>query len=258
MYPDLLGQIDRSNRDWLTAWGCVVEQTAQAAVCVNPDYDHYNGIFAIQCLGREVAALIQNLAQRIEEESDHKAAVWLDEYCNPRNLPEILPGLGFEITSTSYIMHARPEEVKANPNPGLDTVRVENGNGLTTWAKIYCQAFDRMDRLDHEMRRWSQAFSKQLMESGEIQFFLGSNGVDAVATGQLITTEGVGGIYSIGTLPDFRQRGLGSAMTAELAKAAEALGLPHLYLIAQNGVTRKFYEGLGFKEVLQTQIWEQT
>ena len=115
MYPDLLEQIDRSNRDWLTAWGCVVEQTAQAAVCVNPRFGHYNGIFVIQCLGREVAALIQNLAQRIEEESGHKAAVWLDEYCNPRNLPEERPPRGSREKKLGTITTAARSAGKTQP-----------------------------------------------------------------------------------------------------------------------------------------------
>jgi ribosomal protein S18 acetylase RimI-like enzyme len=154
-------------------------------------------------------------------------------------------------------MNARSAEVKADLNQSLTTDLVRNEDELITWAEIYCQAFGRMDRWNQERCRWSLALQGQLVRDKKLWFFLGRNGQEPVVTGQLVTTQMIGGIYSIGTPQDFRGQGFGSTMTVDIAKAAVILGLQDLYLIAQNEPNKRFYERLGFKEVLQTQTWQQ-
>ncbi len=256
MYPPLLQKIDDNNRDWLESWGCVIEQSIQAAVCVNPNFGHFNAIFAIHCLEEKAAAIIRDLAQMIKQTSGHNAAIWYDKYCTPANLPEILTEFGFTLVSTSYVMHARPEEVMAKINQNLTTGLVTNEEELSTWIEMYCQAFGRMSELDYERRRWLLAFRSPLVRHEKLWFFLGSDGPDLVITGQLITTRKIGGIYCIGTHPDLRRQGYGSTMTVDIAKSAGILGLKDLYLIAQDEDNKRFYERMGFKEVLQNRIYE--
>lgn len=74
-----------------------------------------------------------------------------------------------------------------------------------------------------------------------------------VATGQLLCTFGMGGIYWVGTRPEASRRGLGGAVTALLARAAFEAGLPRVGLHA-TPMGQPVYARLGF-EIDGGHVW---
>ncbi|OGY22107.1 MAG: hypothetical protein A2126_00480 [Candidatus Woykebacteria bacterium GWB1_45_5] len=257
MYPDLLDRIDKNNRDWLKSWGCLVIQLPQAAICLNPDFAHYNGIFAIDCPKREAAPLMQELVEKIKTESGQRPTVWLDRYCKPASLPQILSELGFHLASISYTMYAEPTDVKGRPVADLSSFsirEVENPLELRRWIGVYCQAFGVANQTK-ETRRWGLAFRKQ-----QLSFFAGvlKETDQPVVTGQLETTHQIGGLYSIGTNPTYRHQGFAFTMTAYLAIAASRFDLKDIYLIAESEDNERFFDRFGFREILQVQNWQQS
>ena len=263
IYPTaLLENIDLNNLAWLRSWGCTVVQLAQATIAINPRYPSYNGIFAIDCLDeKEAAGLISHLSEKMRKESGQSPSVWLDKYCQPEGLPQVLEGLGFRYASASYTLHIEPKLVRKNPAPTLLPIKqVKKPEDLEAWIDVYSQAFDRQNEREYECARWREAAHKQ----DRLCFYIGRyNSVhgmsdEPAAVGQLITNHDIGGVYSIGTKPEFRRRGFASAMISRIAREAVGFRLADIYLIVRNEPNKRFFENLGFSEVLQTQTWNRS
>jgi len=262
MYPELLERINANNCDWLRSWGCFVtylphkSSNPQIGICLNPQYSHFNGVFSINCPENEAAALIKAQTERIERESGHKAAVWLDPYCRPKNLPVILSSLGFRKTATSFVLYTKATKVKGWMRTNLRKLSirwVENALELGSWIDTYCLAGN--GDLHNDTERWNLAFRKQ-----ELKFALGVlNKTNVpVVTGQLVTSNVVRGLYSIRTDPAYRHLGFGQAMTVYLSIVAQKERIDDVYLIAETESNKRFFEQWGFREILRNGIYEQS
>ncbi|MDP2720523.1 MAG: GNAT family N-acetyltransferase [bacterium] len=236
----------------------------KALVITNEDYPDFNAVFAIKCESRrESRSLIEDLAKRIAF-SGKRPSVWLDDFCRPTDLPEILTKLGFRQVSTFSILAAKPLEIKPKIRANMTIWQVTDGwRELRAWINIYGLAFGQVD-LSYDLIRWKQAFNKQLEENPPLQFYLGFKPLEEqveffpgipVTVGQMIVSHGTGGIYSIGTIPEQRGRGFASEMISNLAIMARLAGLEFTYLTTQNSENSRFFERLGFTEAVRTEIW---
>ena len=72
-----------------------------------------------------------------------------------------------------------------------------------------------------------------------------------VATGTLLSLDGVAYVDDVATLPAFRGRGFASAVVARVVREASAAGAEEVYLLADPDAARviAMYERLGFREV---------
>ncbi|HWI64041.1 MAG TPA: GNAT family N-acetyltransferase, partial [Symbiobacteriaceae bacterium] len=68
--------------------------------------------------------------------------------------------------------------------------------------------------------------------------------------GMLFCHGGMGGIYNMCTLPEFRGRGIATAIMAAILRDAVALGCTHVGL-TPTSMGRPLYERLGFREIYQ-------
>ncbi len=73
---------------------------------------------------------------------------------------------------------------------------------------------------------------------------------DVIGTGRLTMLDGWGGVYCMGTHPDFRRQGVAAAILQELKKAASAAGAGRLWLMvtAANVGAQELYAAAGFAE----------
>jgi ribosomal protein S18 acetylase RimI-like enzyme len=74
-------------------------------------------------------------------------------------------------------------------------------------------------------------------------------GVGPVSVGGYQHAMGVAEIVGVGTLPAFRRRGLGAAVTARLAELAVERGLTTVFLSAADDAAARVYEGVGFRRI---------
>ncbi len=77
-----------------------------------------------------------------------------------------------------------------------------------------------------------------------------------LAAGSCQSAHGVAEITGVGTLPSARRRGLGAAVTAELAAMAIAGGAHTVFLSAAGGAVARVYAGLGFRRIGTAMIAE--
>jgi predicted GNAT family acetyltransferase len=72
---------------------------------------------------------------------------------------------------------------------------------------------------------------------------------EIVAAGGHKPVDGISEIVGVATLPAFRRRGLGAAITAELARDARARGADTVFLSAGSDAVARMYGRLGFVRV---------
>ena len=246
--------------DWLRARGCIVfnQPAAKIAVVTDGSDPGFNALFAINCEDcSEVRSLIEDRTRRIAA-LGQQPAIWLDAFCRPANLGEILIEMGFTPTSTSYILWANPGDIRVRADSDLEMSQVVGGLGLLSWVETYCDAFGEENK-PYEVGRWRIARDRHgSTRSSDLQFLLATLDNNPVTTAQLITTHGVGGIYSVGTHPNYRGRGFASALITRVAMMAVGRGLPVVYLTTTKMENKEFFQNLGFGGVLPIQIWQQT
>jgi ribosomal protein S18 acetylase RimI-like enzyme len=77
-----------------------------------------------------------------------------------------------------------------------------------------------------------------------------------LAAGSCQSVGGVAEITGVGTLPSARRRGLGAAVTAELAALAAGGGAHTVFLSASDDAVARVYAGLGFRRIGTAMIAE--
>jgi ribosomal protein S18 acetylase RimI-like enzyme len=78
-----------------------------------------------------------------------------------------------------------------------------------------------------------------------------------VASSALIASHRVAGVYNVATLPDYRRRGLGAAMTLHAVRRGAEQGCVMASLQASE-MGRPVYEGIGFRVAAWYQTWMRT
>ena len=92
-------------------------------------------------------------------------------------------------------------------------------------------------------------FARQRMAEGRTRTAAAFVDGVPVAAGSHQPLDGVTEIVGVATLPAFRRRGIGAALTAALADDAVRLGVGLIFLSAQGDEVAAIYERLGFRRV---------
>ena len=129
---------------------------------------------------------------------------------------------------------------------GFDCRRVEDSQTLESFGRTFAQANDLPDT-----NFWE---SPDLLETPNWDLFLGRLNGEPVATGLGYTSGGITGLWGIATLPDFRGRGLGSAITWAAVHAGKRWGSRATYLWATE-MGFPVYLKMGFRHVENKAIW---
>jgi len=87
-----------------------------------------------------------------------------------------------------------------------------------------------------------------------LTMYLGIVGGRPVCITMRIDSDGIGGIYAVVTLPEFRRKGFGAAITAAAALDGKKAGSTLSYL-QSSAMGRPVYESLGYRLVEEYQFW---
>jgi ribosomal protein S18 acetylase RimI-like enzyme len=134
----------------------------------------------------------------------------------------------------------------------FDIVFVDNTDLMREWVRIAGIVFDipisnLFDFLDIEL---SLGFGRNL----PVRRFIGLLNGTPVATSALCLRAGVGGIYWVATLPETRQRGIGTAMTRKALTEARDCGY-QLGILQAGHSSARIYQKIGFKEYYKIQVY---
>lgn len=141
---------------------------------------------------------------------------------------------------------------KANIPFDLKIVRVKSVELFDTWVSTACHGFGFSERLARKYRKLFGTIP--LLTEAPLQLYLAYLDGQPVSTGALFISGEVAGIYWVSTLPVYRRRGIGKALTTHLLKEACLRGCQTVVLHATHSSYR-MYQSLGFSEFCQIKIY---
>lgn len=126
---------------------------------------------------------------------------------------------------------------------GLTISAVNDKESLRTWVEIYFSA------APDEYKEAVFDIIRELGYGSHLPwtYYNGYISGKAVTSGMIFIEAGVAGLYYIGTLPDYRKQGIGTAMTNYLLKQAQAQG-HNLIVLQATDMGANIYRRLGFEE----------
>jgi len=138
------------------------------------------------------------------------------------------------------------------PPAGLSIRRVASGEALHE----FCEASGRAFRIPPWFLRaaFAARFDSNAAPEPAIHRFVGYAGGRPVATAAQSTSDGVTGIFFVGTVPEARRRGFGEAVTRAAIEDARAQGATVAWL-QSTAIGRPLYERMGFRWVHDDFDW---
>lgn len=100
-----------------------------------------------------------------------------------------------------------------------------------------------------------QAHPASMLDDPNIRLFVGHVDGEAVASGQLVRTGDVAGVYSIGVKEGFRRGGIGQAITWEVLRAGHAGGCD-VGTLQSSEMALPLFKQMGFETVVTYHLFE--
>jgi ribosomal protein S18 acetylase RimI-like enzyme len=120
-----------------------------------------------------------------------------------------------------------------------------------------------MDRMNREEAWYAPSVSMEIVgsmraksERGALDVFVAERDRRVVGTVGLALHRGVASIFSVGTLPEVRRRGVGRTLVVDTVERARAAGADLVYLVARADDSPKdMYRKIGFHNELAFDVW---
>lgn len=138
------------------------------------------------------------------------------------------------------VLHPLPEPPTAPPEMAVEAV---DATDVAEFRGVF-MAHGRSRELAERM------FPDSLLGDADVQAFVGRLDGKAVGYSLAIRSERAGGVYNVGTLPEARRRGVGTALTWAAVDAARRAGLDCVVLQSSE-MARALYEAMGFRYVVR-------
>lgn len=147
---------------------------------------------------------------------------------------------------------------RADPMPGMALATIDrlrpapeeleirepdSGRDWETYFRVLCERFGIALELVAPLT------DPHIYDQPGMRAFLGYAGGEAVATALACETDGIAGVYNIATLPSFRGRGYGAAMSGHAAAWGRDRGA-EVAVLQASAMGRPVYERMGFVEVV--------
>jgi GNAT superfamily N-acetyltransferase len=146
------------------------------------------------------------------------------------------PGMALDL----YAMHE-----ETTPSQGLIIRQAVEPKSLLDWRDVFVAAYEMPVSGG---QAWVDATLAAGGENAPWKMYVGYLDDQPVATSMLFHGAGVAGIYSIGTLPEMRRKGLGAAITSKTLWEARRAGYRFAVLFSSR-MGNSVYQRLGFREV---------
>lgn len=135
---------------------------------------------------------------------------------------------------------------ESTPMPMVRIARVSDAASLAEWSRVLCDSFG-------APQSFGEAFAEMAHGVGfgrdsAFRHYLARAGNVPVATCSLFLGAGVAGIYDVSTLPEWRRRGIGAAITRFAMLDAFAAGSRTAILHA-SALGAGMYRSLGFEDI---------
>lgn len=136
-------------------------------------------------------------------------------------------------------------------SPDVEISRITAAGPLATFRAILSEVF-RLSQSEVNL-----VLSERALSVPHTRHYLGSVGGAAAATASLVLSDGVAGVWNVGTMQAYRHRGVAAAMMRHILAEAQALGYTSSMLLASDEGT-PLYRRLGYRALGMVQVFVPT
>ena len=200
----------------------------------------------------KVEKLIQDVIMFYREKK-RIPSIYVTPFSKPNNISKYLESCGFNIELKDAWMVYDKEPLVIEILEDLIIKEVECGEDMGVFMKVFYEAYGGASE-DEPYGELPPTYGDALCRSFKnppketnIVHYLGFIDEKPVGIGTLISSNGFGGIYNVGTSPKYRKHGIGSVISLKAVEDAKKEGNAIIYLMTEYGsYVEKFYERLGF------------
>jgi GNAT superfamily N-acetyltransferase len=184
------------------------------------------------------------------------SSVWwhVTPSCAPPDLGRRLERLGFESRGAVPAMVADLDALSVPPRPkDLQVQAVATAAEVREWLTVFSSAFGSPPREGEHP--WLQAFT-DLARGDDVpcRLFIGRVGTESVGCSLALIGGGAVGLYGVGTVPEHRGKGFGSALTLAGMAWGRSRG-QRLAILHATQMGEPVYAAIGFKKVWDKTDW---
>ena len=212
---------EENENSWFSLWS-EAKDLGCALLLINEALDDDplpNHATRINCDAEAVAELLDRVVLEYQTKGI-RPCLFISPLTYPKNLRATLQDIGFREWNQLCVMEfAGADGVKA-PEPSNLVIQRIGSDLLDLWVQIFAESFM---VIPPQIKEYS-ARARHLPLHGEVELFLASLGGEPAGCAALYSRNGVGGVYSVGTLPEFRRRGVATALLKVIVQRSKALG----------------------------------
>jgi len=134
---------------------------------------------------------------------------------------------------------------------GVSIRRITDAEDMRHWTDVFLPVFLRSAE---EGAVWIDSYARLGFDGAWIHFVAFVNGTAAATTSLLMCGE-LAGIYHVATLPSFRGRGIGAAVTMHALQEARARGAS-IAVLQSSTMGFPVYRALGFESVCELRLYD--
>ncbi len=171
---------------------------------------------------------------------DFECAFTLSPLDRPADLAERLKRRGFAFDLQAVAMNC--DRTAQSVAPGSIRIEEPGPGRYEVWCGTMCRAFDFPDDVG--------ALSRTVLDIPEVRLYLAWVDGKPAGTSLLYSKYDMGCVDFVGTLPQYRRKGVASALTARAVADSRAMGNRWTGLeVAAGSAAEKVYEGIGFRPI---------
>jgi len=228
--------------------GEIEETTKLGRYHVTPLSPIFKGVFRANFAADEADSTIQDTVEWFKQRNAPFFFWWTGQGTQPVDLGERLVAHGFSLFEKDAPAMATDIDKLNWDNPRPSELRlkpIENDDQLLQWKQVFLDAFSIPEFAG---QAWVDATRAVGIGETPWQLLLGTINGLAVCCGLLYCGAGVAGLIGLGTIPEYRRKGIGSAMQLERLRIARQLGYQYAVLFASE-MGYSPYLKLGFKDI---------
>lgn len=221
-------------------------------VMTNIPITFFSGIAATRLDDGTAEDEVAEIASRFRERQQ-PFRWWLTPSTRPKALESILQSIGMRHAYDATGMSIDLGSLRDVEAPrGLSIRRLTTAEEMRHWTRVFLPVFSRSDE---EGALWIDTYARLGFDGVWIHFagFIGDE--PAATTSLLMCDDGLAGIYHVATLPPFRGRGIGAAVTMHALQYARTRGAT-LAVLQSSAMGFSVYRSLGFEAVCELRLYD--
>jgi GNAT superfamily N-acetyltransferase len=213
-----------------------------------PTNPMFKGAWRTRLPAEEIEAIIDETLVWFNKRKASSFYWWTDSQTQPADLAERLLKRGFDgnlIGEPGMVADLYAMNQDLRMPSGLTIRQVVDRKMLGDWRDSFTASYDLPEA---EGQAWYEATVQAGLETAPWKMYVGYLGGKPVATSLLFNGAGVSGVYSVGTLPNERGKGIGAAITLKPLLDVRQQGYRFTVLFSSR-MGYSVYQRLGFREV---------